>query len=433
VLVSTGDLSMQPLAVNVTLTVEPAAAQGQLQGMVRDAETGAPLAGVIEVDERLSITLDASGAYSLTLPARQEIYRLSTDIVGYVDDELTLAITDSLTSTLDFELMSDIPRLSIGPAVLTGLLNPDPITETLDFQEKMTSNIIVRNSGTQPLSYKTSVPAEAYGVWRSDEPGGLTTPWQPLPLGAEELVLEDDGSSEALPLGFAFSFGGQTYEEVYIASNGILSFEPLPEQRFFSSSCLPVPEADTTAIVPLRIDMDPSQGGTVRWAQSATGFTVNYEDVPLHSEDPSTAPRFNVQVMLEKNNNIVIHYGNLGDLPPTMAVGVQRDRDAVQLIGCGIDTPITSSLRLELRPQPDAREWLSITTPTSATIQPRVQRVLDVQIEGAFASKTGIYRSAVVIESNDPRQPIVRVPVEVRVQPPSTQIWLPLLRRVPGS
>jgi hypothetical protein len=428
VLLGTGDLSQSPQAVTINLNVLDAPASGSITGTVRSQDSDTTLTGNILIDDTLSIDLEQDGTFAITRPVRSEPYTLRTNVSGYVQQSTEVTLTTAITRSLLFDLMQDIPRLNVGPTVTIQLADLEPITASLEFGEEQPYTLTVRNTGSQLLTYKAIVPLERYGVWRSDETNLPNTGWIPMPNYSETLTLADDGSSAALPLGFSFPFHNGVAEEVYVASNGILSFEPLPEKRAFRSGCLPVPETLTSALVPLRLDLDPAQGGRVRWAQVEQGFLVAYENVPLHSDDPDSAPRYSFQVLLAQDGRIVYSYARLDEISSSVGVGVQWNINETQTVGCGEDAPIRPGLSLELRPQPATPQWMRVAGQVDGELAPDQQSSVTIILQGAattFSPRS--YSSALLLSSNDPRQPEVRLPVQVLVQPAPHVVLLPFV------
>ncbi len=432
-LVGTGDLSQSPQVVELTLTVEDAPDQAIVNGHIRDRLTGQPLSGAVEIDNRLRIETDADGFFATKLYAREEPYTISTSVIGYVSQSIEVRATTSITRSLEFELLADIPRLSIGTTPTVGLAQLDPVTATLAYAEEQSSDILVWNSGSQTLNYTAKVPYEQYGIWRSDEPGGPSSGWIAMPASSTPITLEDDTATlTPLPLGFSFPFNGTSYSSIYVSANGILSFDPLPSRQLFSTACMPVPETSGTALVPLRADLDVSQGGRVRWAQLDEGFVVSYEEVPWHRQATDTSPPevYTFQVLLTRDGRILFTYGALGDLPGTVGVGVQFNSQNWQKIGCGKDAPISSYLTLELRPQPNAQQWMTLAGTVTAGLIPEQQATIIVTVKGVLSGVAPrTYRSAVVFESNDTRQPSVRLPVQISVGEAPHILFLPAVVR----
>ena len=60
-----------------------------------------------------------------------------------------------------------------------------------------------------------------------------------------EVELSDDDESRAIELGFAFTFYGTEYENIYIGSNGYVSFQTNNTEDGFIGQC-PLPSEDTS-------------------------------------------------------------------------------------------------------------------------------------------------------------------------------------------
>jgi hypothetical protein len=91
-------------------TATPVSAGGSVQGVVRDAATGRPLAGAtVGVAGGPSATTDSSGRYTLggVTPGQAQ---LSASASGYVSDRAAVAVPASSAATLAFALSAAIPE-----------------------------------------------------------------------------------------------------------------------------------------------------------------------------------------------------------------------------------------------------------------------------------------------------------------------------------
>ncbi len=97
----------------------------------------------------------------------------------------------------------------------------------------------------------------------------------------------DDGVTAALPIGFNFSFYGINYSQVYVGTNGWISFSP-GQPTTYTSAPLP----STAASVPKNCIMAPWQDwtltstGTIRYQTQGVApnrrFVVSYNQIPLY-------------------------------------------------------------------------------------------------------------------------------------------------------
>ncbi len=414
VLVHTDDLSQTPLTIDVQLTVRPSPLTALVQGSIRDAESDVPLAGSVQVSGGSTITVDSSGAFAVTLPVRTTPYTLVASAPGYQSQSVELLAEAGAEVTQVFALRANLPRLHA---------QTTPLTATLTFGEAADLVATVENTGTKELHYQLLVPDEAYGIWRSDERSGPEPAWMNISANNTPVSLQDDDVSAALPLGFAFPFYGEAYDTVYVHSNGFLTFEEPTTSPTFHPHCLPLPETSGVAIVPLRVDLDPAQGGMVRYAKVNEGFVVMFEDVPLH-----TAPqqRFTFQVVLTRDGRVVFNYNQIGALPNSAVVGIQQNARLIQQIGCGRNIAIQSGLTLEFRPQPNPQLWIEVAE-SDGTIVPGATHDIPIRLKWITPDAFQPYSSAVLVKSNDPYQPVVRLPVQLTTTPAPYTTFFPLL------
>ncbi len=75
----------------------------------------------------------------------------------------------------------------------------------------------------------------------------------------------DNDVSPALPIGFKFRFFCQTFDSIYLSSNGFFTFTPPQSSGCCHGLSLPDVNAPLNLIAFAWTDLDPSQGGTVRY------------------------------------------------------------------------------------------------------------------------------------------------------------------------
>ncbi len=416
-LLHTDNLSRMPLIVEIDLTVTPVDPQVIITGNLRDHETGMPITGTVTVSGGPTVPVTSSGNFTITLKTRSEPYMLTAGAPGYLSQTIEVAAQAGIVSTPLFALVADLPRV---------VADTDPLTATLAFGEVAEFAVTIANTGTQPLDYTLEVPPEGYGIWRSDESDGPTSTWIDLLPGiATAVTLTDNAASDELPLGFDFPFYGNFYDTVYLSANGVLTFNQQNDLTEFNHACLPVPESFSRAIVPLRTDLDPSQGGTIRYGTVAAGFVILFEDVPRHNEPDR---RFTFQVVLARDGRIMFTYGQLDMLPTDVAVGLQRHSRDIQEIGCGQSTPIADGLTIEWRPQTNPQFWVELPE-DSGNIAAWTEEEVSIMLDWVMPTQQQPYRSAVLLRSNDPYQPVIRLPVELTTLEAPYQLHIPIVAR----
>ncbi len=134
---------VNPLTV-ITMTVEPSPTMGWLTGRVTDRRTGAPLAATVTAVGGPSVVADGgTGEYLIWLEAGD--WPLEVSAAGYLPITANVTIAPQ-TAALphDFELRYDGPQATVSPTHLT---------MTVTWGQVVTRNLIIGNSGTQPLAF----------------------------------------------------------------------------------------------------------------------------------------------------------------------------------------------------------------------------------------------------------------------------------------
>lgn len=133
----------------------------------------------------------------------------------------------------------------------------------------------------------------------------------PIPMG--------DDSAALVPIGFDFSYYGTLWSELYVGSNGLLSFGA-PVQSYTNT---PLPQGDGVdrLIAPFWDDLNPSAGGMIYTLLDGVApnrrLTVAWLAVPFYGDVGSV----NAQVTLyEGSNEIVYQYRDV--VADTRATGI---------------------------------------------------------------------------------------------------------------
>ena len=187
------------------------------------------------------------------------------------------------------------------------------------------------------------------------------------------LVLTDD-ASELVPLGFEFSFYGNTFDSVFVASNGFLSFT---DSGTYCCDGLPVPgNGAADLIAGAWNDFDPTEGGQVIVETLGTPgsreFVVGFYNVQ-HNLDFITPPTVSTFEMIlhEGSGGIEFQYAelvqhgdaNLGQFGQQISIGMQNTTktDGIQVSFFPKfprkDTIVLSRQGYLITPPPPACPW----------------------------------------------------------------------------
>ncbi|MCB0232135.1 MAG: hypothetical protein KDH90_23960, partial [Anaerolineae bacterium] len=103
----------------------------------------------------------------------------------------------------------------------------------------------------------------------------------------------------------------RTYGQVWVNANGYLSFgEGYQGSEYAQNHCLPSILSPNGAIFALWDDLDPSQGGQVRYALiGSSQFVAEWRDVPAKSNGQLNS----FQIVLWADGTVRITYADVGD------------------------------------------------------------------------------------------------------------------------
>jgi len=130
----------------------------------------------------------------------------------------------------------------------------------------------------------------------------------------------DDGTYGPFALGFTFNFYGTDHTEVYVNSNGWISFTT-SASGYYSNYGLPTASAPGNMIAPFWDDLAPHNGGTI-WYRADTSpyrFIVEWEAVPKLSGGALET----FQVIINANGSIQYQYKTVSDVT-SVTVGMQN-------------------------------------------------------------------------------------------------------------
>jgi hypothetical protein len=140
------------------------------------------------------------------------------------------------------------------------------------------------------------------------------------------LNLGDDTVSDAIPIGFSFRFYGFVYDDVYVSSNGFISFAHL----FFGSGCCegqPLPQGDdwNSLVAGFWEDLDPPEGsGAIYYQTLGTApnreFVVAFYDVEHYPGGNAVI----FEMILHENGDIELQYGDAPSDGGTHSVGIEN-------------------------------------------------------------------------------------------------------------
>lgn len=255
---------------------------------------------------------------------------------------------------------------------------------------------------------------DAFGyTWKdSDEPGGPVYDWVDIsgvgtPVGFSSY--QDDGNVGPIPIGFDFDFYGNTFNQFYVCTNGWISFTST--RTTYSNQPLP----NTGSAVPENLL-------AVFWDDMV--YAESYDSEALYYNDGSrlimqytlrrianyTPPWYTFQVILYPNGKIVYQYHTLGSTTNSCTIGIQnaaKDDGLTVAYNAGY---VHEGLAIEFSTAPD---WFSVS-PETGTVP--AGECVDLTVSfNAAGMENGEYNGEITINSNDPYNPVITVPVHMLI------------------
>ena len=283
--------------------------------------------------------------------------------------------------------------------------------EALDATARSMQHVEVPKGGVDPRPGRApargSGGPDAFGyTWvDSDDPAGPTYSWREISGSGTAVVLTDDDHIEvALP--FTFPFYAELELLVSIGSNGYLTFGSDGDD--YSNDPIPDSWTPNNIVAPFWDDLDPESGGAIYYYHDAVAeeFIVQYDAVyDYYGDGPYT-----FEVVLKSDGSILFLYDDITGAPASATVGIEDASGTTGLEVVFNSAYITSGLAVLIE---DAAPWL-VQTPRSGVVSGLgiATVVLDVDTGGL---PQGIYSVDLVIESDDPDEPEVTVPVTLLI------------------
>jgi hypothetical protein len=248
----------------------------------------------------------------------------------------------------------------------------------------------------------------------SDDPSGPTYEWVDIAGVGTPIALGDDDSLGPIALGFDFPFYENFYNEVFICSNGMLTFGDGSDKRVNTS--LPAVTEPNNMIAMWWDDLDPPEGGNVYHHYDATNdrFIVSFVDIRNYLSPDGTGS-LTFQAILYPNGRIVLQYG-------TMDPGSDSDGLTGATLGLenhlgsdGLDVVYNAAyLHDNMAISFKAARWMTVT-PAAGTIEPFESATLTVSFDAAEL-ENGDYIGQISVACNDPIMETWVVPVMLKVE-----------------
>ncbi|MAT58225.1 MAG: hypothetical protein CMF23_09660 [Ignavibacteriae bacterium] len=249
----------------------------------------------------------------------------------------------------------------------------------------------------------------------SDELSGLVYQWIDISPDGTEAVNwiptgsydpKDEGYAGPFNIGFNFSFYDVDYNSVYISSNGFVSFTQL-NSNSFSNGSIPLDDDPNGIIAPFWDDLDGSSLGKVFYKSYPDKFVIQFDGWKKYAASSSS---FTFQIVIRKNGKINFYYNNMSGTLTSATVGIENQdgTDGLQVVKDA--AYIKNNFALEFAAEP---EWMAMDNYEGMIYNGNSANMV---IEFLTDDLTpGLYSMDVVIESNDPNNSSITVPVSLNL------------------
>ena len=128
-----------------------------------------------------------------------------------------------------------------------------------------------------------------------------------FPDGETITDMGDDAYSGPIQLPFEFTFYGETYSQVYINSNGSISFGN--GSIVYNNTVIPDQGSPNHIIALFWDDLDPSSGGTIEYGTVGSSWVCSFVDVREYGGNGTIS----AEVILTDDNEIILQYLELNN------------------------------------------------------------------------------------------------------------------------
>ncbi|MFH2036316.1 MAG: C25 family cysteine peptidase [Candidatus Zixiibacteriota bacterium] len=256
--------------------------------------------------------------------------------------------------------------------------------------------------------------AWGYNWVDSDDPDGPIYGWIDISTLGTAVTLGDDDTTTALPIGFSFPFYDNYYSELYIGSNGIVTFGTPSRSR--SNIAIPNDTLPNNLVSMWWDDLDPRKGGNIFYYSDIANerFIVSFDYIRNYYSTTGTGSLC-FQAIFYTNGKILFQYA---------AMDPGDDYDGLAGATIGIENAAgTDGLEVvynaeyihdQLAILFTAASWLSIN-PGTGSIDPYTADTIDVGFD-ATDLPGGVYNGQLSITNNDPDEGSIDVAVTMTIE-----------------
>ena len=330
----------------------------------------------------------------------------SAEYTEEISDTIALSNISAGASTLDYsvELMNNtFPE---------GKVNVKLIPQEIALKAKSKNE----KSSLGYFGFRESGGPDNFGYeWiDSDEPNGPQFIWNDISTTGElasswvavsSFNAKDEGYSGPFNLGFNFKYYGIEYSEIYINSNGFMTFSP-PTSTSYTNNIFPTGAAPNGIIAPFWDDLDGSNGnGKVYYKNDGNKFIIQFTDWKRYSS--SSPGTFTFQVVINASGSFNYYYYSMTGTKNESVIGFENESGQDGLTIDYRSGYAKNNLAVKIAAEPD---WM-FTAQQSGTIYNGFYSNIIIDFSTDTELLPGLYEMDIKISSNDPINPEMVIPV----------------------
>ena len=240
---------------------------------------------------------------------------------------------------------------------------PSDLNQTLLPYSTAPRSFLLNNDTSAVVTYTATLSNNTVALYDGVDSitGGVTYGWDEISATGTLLAAisnADDASEPVTITGFTFPFFGTAYSQVYVSSNGLLSFSNGNSSP--SNTQIPGPNAPENTIAAFWDDLDTRTTGTIYYKQEATRLIIQFQSVGRYG---GSAGNYTFQAVLHSTGKIELRYKTMTGLLNSASVGVEGGDST---LGYGVVNNaayVVSSLALRIDP---TSKFFSIATLTGS-------------------------------------------------------------------
>lgn len=250
-------------------------------------------------------------------------------------------------------------------------------------------------------------------VWiDSDQPYGPSFGWVDISGVGTPVSLGDDSYAGPIDIGFAFPFYENSYTQLYICSNGLITFGGYTIA--YENSNIPNSAVPNNFIAPWWDDLNLSAYGNVYYYHdvSEQRFIVSFVGVPKYYGGSGSGSN-TFEVILFESGRIELNYLQTSDVERydyySATIGIENSDGTDGLeIYYNVPYNVIDSLSIIIN-----TDWLAVS-PYSGYVAPGGQIDAEITLSAKYLA-LGTYTGNIYLDSNDPVDSLIIIPVSLTV------------------